>query len=171
MFIEAWQTWIVNFLTVRFFYPVCQTPYIIRCKTNRFLYYLSVYVKSFKELFLMSPRENAFLKSECKSTNNFPTHQIFQGKSSYFNSILTEQHIFRAKHRAFRSFFAMFSYHGDPIVFHLNLLVKILSLLIVEQSIVKRKSPDYFRNRGSLLKGGGYLLSRIALQYHRRKWA
>ena len=65
----------------------------------------------------------------------------------------------------------MFSYHGDPIVFHLNLLVKILSLLIVEQSIVKRKNPDYFRNRGSLLKGGGYLLSRIALQYHRRKWA
>ena len=26
--------------------------YIIRCKSNRFLYYLSVYVKSFKELFL-----------------------------------------------------------------------------------------------------------------------
>ena len=30
------------------------------------------------------------------------------------------------------------------------------------------KSPDYFRNRG-FVKEGGYLLSRIALQYHRRK--
>ena len=33
----------------------------------------------------------------------------------------------------------------------------------------KKKSPDYFRNRGFLIKEGGYLLSRIALQYHRRK--
>ena len=32
-----------------------------------------------------------------------------------------------------------------------------------------KKSPDYFRNRGFLIKEGGYLLSRIALQYHRRK--
>ncbi len=33
------------------------------------------------------------------------------------------------------------------------------------------KRPDYFRNRGVFIKEGGFLLSRIALQYHRRKWA
>ena len=36
-----------------------------------------VYVKSFKELFLLLLRETVFLKSECKSTNYFPFHQIF----------------------------------------------------------------------------------------------
>ena len=34
-----------------------------------------------------------------------------------------------------------------------------------------QKRPDYFRNRGVFIKEGGFLLSRIALQYHRRKWA
>ena len=33
------------------------------------------------------------------------------------------------------------------------------------------KAPTTFVIEASLLKGGGYLLSRIALQYHRRKWA
>ena len=34
-----------------------------------------------------------------------------------------------------------------------------------------KKASEIFRNLRLLLKGGGYLLSRIALQYHRRKWA
>ena len=33
------------------------------------------------------------------------------------------------------------------------------------------KSPDYLLVIEALFKGGGYLLSRIALQYHRRKRA
>ena len=33
------------------------------------------------------------------------------------------------------------------------------------------KAPTTSVIEASLLKGGGYLLSRIALQYHRRKWA
>ena len=33
------------------------------------------------------------------------------------------------------------------------------------------KAPITYVIEASLLKGGGYLLSRIALQYHRRKWA
>ena len=33
------------------------------------------------------------------------------------------------------------------------------------------KAPTTYVIEASLLKGGGYLLSRIALQYHRRKWA
>ena len=36
---------------------------------------------------------------------------------------------------------------------------------------VKQKAPTTYVIEASLLKGGGYLLSRIALQYHRRKWA
>uniref|UniRef100_UPI004024E941 hypothetical protein n=1 Tax=Segatella hominis TaxID=2518605 RepID=UPI004024E941 len=49
----------------------------------------SVYVKSFKELFLLLLRESVFLKSECKSTNYFPFHQIFQEKSFKNAKILT----------------------------------------------------------------------------------
>ena len=33
------------------------------------------------------------------------------------------------------------------------------------------KASTTYVIEASLLKGGGYLLSRIALQYHRRKWA
>ena len=83
-------------MTVRFFYPVQLHPlYIIRCKSNRFLYYLSVYVKSFKELFLHALSESEFLKSECKSTNYFENHQIFRGKSFKKNAFLTRIHILR----------------------------------------------------------------------------
>ena len=32
-----------------------------------------------------------------------------------------------------------------------------------------KKASEIFRNLRLLIKGGGYLLSRIALQYHRRK--
>jgi len=53
------------------------------------LYYFSVYVKSFKELFLLLLRESVFLKSECKSTNYFPFHKIFREKSFKNISILT----------------------------------------------------------------------------------
>ena len=39
-------------------------------------------------------------------------------------------------------------------------------------SINKKKgSPAVFTTEDPDLKNGGYLLSRIALQYHRRKWA
>ena len=34
-----------------------------------------------------------------------------------------------------------------------------------------KKSPKTSCLRGLSMKKGGYLLSRIALQYHRRKWA
>ena len=34
-----------------------------------------------------------------------------------------------------------------------------------------KKASEIFRNLRLLIKGGGYLLSRIALQYHRRKRA
>ena len=67
-----------------------QQPYnIIRCNQDRFLYYLSVYVKSFKELFLLSLGRSVFLKSECKSTNYFPNTQEFRRKSLKINSYLT----------------------------------------------------------------------------------
>ena len=33
------------------------------------------------------------------------------------------------------------------------------------------KKPRRINLRGFLMKEGGFLLSRIALQYHRRKWA
>ena len=37
---------------------------------------------------------------------------------------------------------------------------------------IQRKEPRVFSYTGlHHLKEGGYLLSRIALQYHRRKWA
>ena len=67
-----------------------QLPYnIIRCNQDRFLYYLSVYVKSFKELFLYLLGRSVFLKSECKSTNYFPNTQEFRRKSLKINSYLT----------------------------------------------------------------------------------
>ena len=34
-----------------------------------------------------------------------------------------------------------------------------------------KKASEISRNLRLLMKEGGYLLSRIALQYHRRKWA
>ena len=37
------------------------------------------------------------------------------------------------------------------------------------KSVGKRKASEIFRNLRLLIKEGGYLLSRIALQYHRRK--
>ena len=67
-----------------------QQPYnIIRCNQDRFLYYLSVYVKSFKELFLLSLGRSVFLKSECKSTNYFSNAQEFRRKSLKINNYLT----------------------------------------------------------------------------------
>ena len=42
-------------------------------------------------------------------------------------------------------------------------------ICVICEICVTTKSPDYFRNRGFLIQEGGYLLSRIALQYHRRK--
>ena len=44
--------------------------------------------------------------------------------------------------------------------------------LTISQKGIK-KSPDYISviEASLFLKEGGYLLSRIALQYHRRKWA
>ena len=67
-----------------------QQPYnIIRCNQDRFLYYLSVYVKSFKELFSYLLKRSVFLKSECKSTNYFPNTQEFRRKSLKINSYLT----------------------------------------------------------------------------------
>ena len=35
----------------------------------------------------------------------------------------------------------------------------------------KKGAPGTLLSSGLRLKGGGYLLSRIVLQYHRRKWA
>ena len=35
----------------------------------------------------------------------------------------------------------------------------------------QKKDPDSFLNQGRAIKDGGLLLSRIALQYHRRKRA
>ena len=35
----------------------------------------------------------------------------------------------------------------------------------------RKKASEISRNLRLLMKEGGYLLSRIALQYHRRKWA
>ena len=35
----------------------------------------------------------------------------------------------------------------------------------------KKGAPGTLLSSGLQVKGGGYLLSRIALQYHRRKWA
>ena len=72
------------------------TPYnIIRCNQDRFLYYLSVYVKSFKELFLNLLVSGWFLKSECKSTNYFSNEQEILRKSLEINSYLTVQRRFR----------------------------------------------------------------------------
>ena len=73
-----------------------QQPYnIIRCNQDRFLYYLSVYVKSFKELFLNLLVSGWFLKSECKSTNYFSNKQEIPQKSLEINSYLTVQRRFR----------------------------------------------------------------------------
>ena len=36
---------------------------------------------------------------------------------------------------------------------------------------INKKSVHLIAQMNALIKGGGYLLSRIALQYHRRKWA
>ena len=40
-----------------------------------------------------------------------------------------------------------------------------------KDSAWKQKSLRNLSKSEALIKGGGYLLSRIALQYHRRKWA
>ena len=50
---------------------------------------------------------------------------------------------------------------------NLDILENLESLVNPE----KQKSPDSLLNQGSLRKDGGLLLSRIALQYHRRKRA
>ena len=49
----------------------------------------------------------------------------------------------------------------------LIILIKIPAPIIQHLSRGKQKGPDYFRNQGPHKKGS-YLLSRIALQYHRR---
>ena len=53
------------------------------------------------------------------------------------------------------------------------LSLNLTELLSSEQEVPckNEKAPTTFVIEASLLKGGGYLLSRIALQYHRRKWA
>ena len=43
------------------------------------------------------------------------------------------------------------------------------SVYICEICGKTKKASEIFRNLRLLIKGGGYLLSRIALQYHRRK--
>ena len=43
--------------------------------------------------------------------------------------------------------------------------------LQIVTNLHNEKAPTTYVIEASLLKGGGYLLSRIALQYHRRKWA
>ena len=66
--------------TVRFFYPTPRAkavPYAGTC----FLYYFSVYVNLFKELFLSLP-VGVFPKSECKGIENYNTNQMFRGKIS-----------------------------------------------------------------------------------------
>ena len=82
------------------------TPYnIIRCNQDRFLYYLSVYVKSFKELFLNLLVSGWFLKSECKSTNYFSNKQEILRKSLKINSYLTVQRRFRSLSTSFSLYY------------------------------------------------------------------
>jgi len=70
-----------QFLDGSFLLPsFSDTLYIIRCNQNRFLYYLSVYVKSFKELFLLSLRESVFSKASAKVLTIFQTTKYFQEK-------------------------------------------------------------------------------------------
>ena len=83
-----------------------QQPYnIIRCNQDRFLYYLSVYVKSFKELFLNLLVSGWFLKSECKSTNYFSNKQEIPQKSLEINSYLTVQRRFRRIYTSFSLYY------------------------------------------------------------------
>ena len=44
-------------------------------------------------------------------------------------------------------------------------------ILVLEEKYKQKKDPDSFLNQGHAIKDGGLLLSRIALQYHRRKRA
>ena len=44
-------------------------------------------------------------------------------------------------------------------------------ILVLEEKYTQKKDPDSFLNQGPAIKDGGLLLSRIALQYHRRKRA
>ena len=53
---------------------------IIRHNQNRFLYYLSVYVKSFKELFLDSLGEVFFSKASAKLQTIFQPSKYFEEK-------------------------------------------------------------------------------------------
>ena len=82
--------------------------YIIRCNQDRFLYYLSVYVKSFKELFLLLLVRGVFLKSECKSTNYFPNTQEFRRKSLKINRYLT----IRMKKKRLSCLHSLYYTHG-----------------------------------------------------------
>ena len=52
----------------------------------------------------------------------------------------------------------------------LIILIKIPAPIIQHLYREKQKGPDYFRNQGPYKKGS-YLLSHIALQYHRRNRA
>ena len=55
------------------------------------------------------------------------------------------------------SYFSLFSYFSESNKYFRNL--------------DKKQSPESFLTQGFTLKSGGLLLSRIALQYHRRKRA
>ena len=66
-------------LTVASFYP---SGFLIAPEAARFLYYYSsVYLKSFKELFLQRQEKCFILESGCKGIAFFNTNQTFQQKS------------------------------------------------------------------------------------------
>ena len=83
-------------MTVRFFYPVSSySLYIIRCNPKPLLVLLVCLCKIFQRTLSLLLARSVFLKSECKSTNYFPFHQIFRGKSFKKVMILTRIHILR----------------------------------------------------------------------------
>ena len=83
-------------MTVRFFYPVSSySLYIIRCNPKPLLVLLVCLCKIFQRTLSLLLARSVFLKSECKSTNYFPFHQIFRGKSFKKVAILTRIHILR----------------------------------------------------------------------------
>ena len=65
--------------------------------------------------------------------------------------------------------FSLFTFLFSLIKRALPLML--LSCLMACNGNKQKKSSKTFVSELSLLKEGGYLLSRIALQYHRRKWA
>ena len=55
--------------------------------------------------------------------------------------------------------------------FPITPIIPIIQIIPNSPIILKTKKPRRINLRGFLMKEGGFLLSRIALQYHRRKWA